>query len=245
MLDKLGGKYAPMPSSGPHKKTECIPLCVLLTRKLKVATSTKEVKYILRKNMVEVNGIVRTDKDYPLGIMDVLKISNQNYRVLYNVNRKFVLHKISEEEGSIRLAKVSKKMIRKKDVPYVYCNDGSTFRYCNPQIKARDTLIIDISTKSVIDFIPFKVDEVAFITKGKNLGCVGTITSIEKHEGGYDIAYIRDSTGRNFATRTDNAIVIGSRIELPNGNGIKISELEKSNARYGEIVAQEVAAEDE
>lgn len=248
-LDKLGGKYAPKPSSGPHCMSECIPLCILLTRKLEYATTTKELKYILRKKMIKVNGVVRTDKDFPVGFMDVISIdtTNENMRLLYNNNKVFVLHPISSEEASYRLCRVSKKKMGIGGVPLIYTRDGSTFRYCDPKIKVNDVVKVDIKEKKVVDFLQFRPEMKAFITKGKNLGCIGVISGIEKHMGGHDIAYVVDAKGRSFATRASNAFVIGDSdsywISLPEGEGIKVSELEKSNTRYGEITNIQVAEE--
>ena len=69
MLDKLGGVWAPRPSTGPHKLRECLPLIILLRNRLKYALNTKEVKYILMQRMVKVDGKARTDKTYPAGFM--------------------------------------------------------------------------------------------------------------------------------------------------------------------------------
>ena len=69
MLDKLGGVWAPRPSTGPHKLRECLPLIILLRNRLKYALTGKEVKYILMQRLVKVDGKARTDKTYPSGFM--------------------------------------------------------------------------------------------------------------------------------------------------------------------------------
>ena len=69
MLDKLGGVWAPRPSTGPHKLRECLPLIILLRNRLKYALNTKEVKYILMQRLIKVDGKARTDKTYPAGFM--------------------------------------------------------------------------------------------------------------------------------------------------------------------------------
>ena len=69
MLDKLGGVWAPRPSTGPHKLRECLPMIILLRNRLKYALNTKEVKYILMQRLVKVDGKARTDKTYPTGFM--------------------------------------------------------------------------------------------------------------------------------------------------------------------------------
>mgnify|MGYP000884120102 CR=1 FL=1 len=69
MLDKLGGVWAPRPSTGPHKLRECLPLIILLRNRLKYALNTKEVKYVLMQRLIKVDGKPRTDKTYPAGFM--------------------------------------------------------------------------------------------------------------------------------------------------------------------------------
>ncbi|KAG6736659.1 hypothetical protein POTOM_060466 [Populus tomentosa] len=69
MLDKLGGAFAPKPSSGPHKSRECLPLILILRNRLKYALTYREVIAILMQRHVLVDGKVRTDKTYPSGFM--------------------------------------------------------------------------------------------------------------------------------------------------------------------------------
>lgn len=71
MLDKLGGVFAPRPSTGPHKLRECLPLVVFLRNRLKYALTYDEVKKIVNQRLVKVDGKVRTDKTYPAGFMGI------------------------------------------------------------------------------------------------------------------------------------------------------------------------------
>jgi small subunit ribosomal protein S4e len=67
MLNKLGGKWAPKPSPGPHKSRECLPLIVLIRNRLKYALTRREVIMIFMQRLVKVDGKVRTDPNYPAG----------------------------------------------------------------------------------------------------------------------------------------------------------------------------------
>tara|TARA_B100000513_G_scaffold176918_1_gene94023 strand:- start:188 stop:427 length:240 start_codon:yes stop_codon:yes gene_type:complete len=78
MLDKLGGIWAPRPSTGPHKLRECLPLLILLRNRLKYALTYKEVKYILMQRAIKVDNKARTDSKYPAGFMDVVSIEKTN-----------------------------------------------------------------------------------------------------------------------------------------------------------------------
>ena len=87
MLDKLGGVWAPRPSTGPHKLRECLPLIILLRNRLKYALNTKEVKYILMQRLVKVDGKPRTDKTYPAGFMGALSLSLVRLQAEYKLDR--------------------------------------------------------------------------------------------------------------------------------------------------------------
>ena len=93
MLDKLLGKYATRPSTGPHKRLECIPLSILLINRLKYALTAQEVKDIVRdkEGMIKVDHKIRRDPRYPLGIMDVVTIekTGENFRLLYDTKGRF------------------------------------------------------------------------------------------------------------------------------------------------------------
>lgn len=69
MLNKLGGVFAPRPSSGPHKLRECIPLVVFLRNRLRYALNNTEVTKILMQRLIKVDGKIRTDPTYPAGFM--------------------------------------------------------------------------------------------------------------------------------------------------------------------------------
>jgi len=76
MLDKLGGTYAPRPSSGPHKLRESLPLTIFLRNRLKYALTNREVTLIVKQRLVKVDGKIRTDPNYPAGFMDVISLES-------------------------------------------------------------------------------------------------------------------------------------------------------------------------
>ena len=89
MLSKVGGIWATKPSQGPHKLRECIPLNYLLRNKLRVALNGTEAKLIIKskEGNISINGKVRTDPKFPVGIMDIVTINKTgtNYRVNFDV----------------------------------------------------------------------------------------------------------------------------------------------------------------
>ncbi|KAJ6339762.1 hypothetical protein OIU77_007663 [Salix suchowensis] len=75
MPHKLGGAFAPKPSSGPHKSRECLPLILVLRNRLKYALTYREVIAILMQRHAIVDGKVRTDKTCPSGFMGMCEYS--------------------------------------------------------------------------------------------------------------------------------------------------------------------------
>lgn len=246
LLDLKKGVFAPRPSTGPHSLEESIPLSLLISDKLEYARTGKEVVHILKNKMILINGRVRKDKRFPVGLFDVLSIpkSNEHYRILYNTAGRFILHPISEEESKFRLGIVSKKQILKKNIPVVYTKDGSSFRFSDREIVKGDTVKIDLETSRIIDFIHLGVGKLAFVSKGKNMGCVGVVTHIEEKGHSEPIIKLKDKNNRTFATQKSNLLVIGkedtSIISLPEGEGLKLSIFDQSNLKYeGKLVSLE------
>ena len=57
---------------------------------------------------------MRTDATYPAGFMDVIEIekTGEQFRLVYDVKGRFVVHRISPEEASYKLAKVGHCFVR-------------------------------------------------------------------------------------------------------------------------------------
>lgn len=124
MLDKLGGVFAPRPSTGPHKLRESLPLVIFLRNRLKYALTNAEVTKIVMQRLIKVDGKVRTDPNYPSGFMgmfirifgtflnlylkyfiDVITIdkTGEFFRLIYDVKGRFTIHRITTEEAKVSL----------------------------------------------------------------------------------------------------------------------------------------------
>ncbi|KAJ0180194.1 hypothetical protein K1T71_004785 [Dendrolimus kikuchii] len=243
MLDKLGGVYAPRPSTGPHKLRECLPLVIFLRNRLKYALTGNEVLKIVKQRLIKVDGKVRTDPTYPAGFMDVVSIekTNELFRLIYDVKGRFTIHRITPEEAKYKLCKVRQVGTGPKNVPFLVTHDGRTLRYPDPLIKVHDSVQLEIATGRLMDFIKFESGNLCMITGGRNLGRVGTIVSRERHPGSFDIVHIKDSTGHTFATRLNNVFIIGkgtkAYISLPRGKGVRLTIAEERDKRIAAKVA--------
>lgn len=234
MLDKLSGVWAPRPSTGPHKLRECLPLILILRNRLKYALTGEEVRMILCKKLVKVDGKSRLDPKYPAGFMDVISIPriDSHFRLLYDVKGRLRLVKVEADEANHKLCRVMKAQLGKGAISYISTHDGRTIRFPPPDVKVGDTVKLNLKTGGIEDQYSCDVGATVMIIKGRNTGRVGQIKRIEKHPGSHNIAHIVDDSGHRFATRMSNAFVIDTReIALPTGDGVKLSILEERQRR--------------
>lgn len=246
MLDKMGGKWAPRPSTGPHKLRECLPIIVILRNRLKYALNRREVVMISMQKLVQVDGKVRTDPNFPAGLMDVVSLGPQNasasdntidrFRLMYDIKGRFVLHKIDAKEANFKLCKIVKQEFTGKAVSYIVTHDGRTIRYHDPLIKRNDTVLIDIRDGKPKDIIKMVIGNKVLVTKGKNRGRYGTLVNIERHPGSFDIVTVKDADNNVFATRFNNIFAIAKAdgkplVSMPKGRGVATTILQEQRAR--------------
>ena len=164
-----------------------------------------------------------------LTLTDVVSIekSDEHFRLIYDNKGRFVVHRIEAIEAQYKLCKVKSKKLGDKGVPCVGLHDGRTIRYPDPLIKEGDSVMVDIATNKITDFVKFDVGALCMITGGRNAGRVGVIQRREKHIGSFEIVHLKDAAGQEFATRATNVFAIGTgskpMISLPKGKGIKLS----------------------
>ena len=176
--------------------------------------------------------------------MDVISIpkTKENFRLMYNVKRRFCLVPITPAQAQFKLCKVKKMMLGPKAIPYIVTHDGRTIRFPHPEIRVNDTVKVDLATGKIKDFIKFEVGNTAMMTGGNGMGRVGVIVKREVHPGSFEIVHIKDAAGQTFTTRLNNVFVIGQATEtlvtLPNDNGVKKSTIEYVNEQLAKNAAQ-------
>lgn len=119
-------------------------MTVLLKQRLKYALTTRDVTSIVKnkEGLVKVDGKIRRNPRYPLGIMDVVSLerTNEKFRILLDVKGRYQAHRIDDKEAKFKLCKVTRKEMGKNKIPYIVTHDGRTIRYPHPDIKKNDSI---------------------------------------------------------------------------------------------------------
>lgn len=82
-----------------------------------------------------------------------------------------------------KLGQVRRVATGAKGIPYLVTHDARTIRYPDPLIAVHDTVVLEIKTGKIIDFIKFDTGNLAMVVGGRNMGRVGVVTHRERHAG--------------------------------------------------------------
>ena len=222
-------KFAIRVMPGPHPKEQSIPLYIILKDILKLVRNRREAKRIVAEGQIKVDGRIRRDLRYPVGLMDVIELIKiqEYYRVLPLPNYKFMLHPISKEEATYKLCSIKDKVTIKGGHIQLALHDGRNQIVHvkdprNPEedvYHTRDSVKISIPDQKLLGHIEFKEGVQALIVFGKNMGHFGVIKSIRTIIGPVsNVAVIETPTGKLLETTTEYVFPVGyekPEISLP------------------------------
>jgi small subunit ribosomal protein S4e len=170
------GRFVVRARPGPHGKTICYPLGILLRDVLRVGDNMDEVKGILNDGKVSVDGVVRRNIGWPVGLMDIIELIplSQAFRLVPKDKNLLTPIPFQQTEKSLKLLRVTiRKTIKGKKTLYGF-HDGKTL-ISNEEYAVGDSCLIDLSSKDVKSHIKLEKGSIVLVTKGENAGAVGRI----------------------------------------------------------------------
>jgi small subunit ribosomal protein S4e len=147
---------------------------------LSYGKTNKEVKNILNKQEVLVDGVRRKETKFIVGLMDVISIPSlkESFRVILNKNGKLDIIKIDENESKTKICKIiGKKMI--KNMVQVNLFDGRNIISENKECNVGDSLVIEVPKQNIKSTLKLNRGASVLITKGKNAGRIAVVDDIK------------------------------------------------------------------
>jgi len=174
--------WAVKPRPGPHPKEHSIPLMTALRDNLKIAETSAEVKKILGNREVMVDGKVRVDRKFPVGLMDVISIprTSSHFRVTLNPRGQMVMRKIDEGQSKWKLVRVRNKTIVKGGKMQINLHDGKNIIVPKDEYRTGDVLKISLPDGKVISHYPLDAGSLALLTGGAHIGSICRIKDTER-----------------------------------------------------------------
>ncbi len=203
-------KFITKPVPGPHSLDTCMPLGLLLKKILDYDNTTGEVKKILNNNEIKIDGKLRKNYKFPVGIFDTIEFTkvNKYFRVISNKKGKIDLIKINKEEASLKPCKIIKKTLIKGKLQ-LNLYDGKNIFVDKNNYKVGDTVVLLLSEQKITKHLKLNKKSTIFLIGGKHIGEVGNVEDIVKNKVIY-----KDHKGDLLETSRRYAFVIGDNKSL-------------------------------
>ncbi len=217
-LSKKEYKWTVRPIPGPHSVTTSVPLAIILRDYLNLAESLKEAKIIISSGKVLVDGRVRKDYKYPIGLMDVISVPSSDlyFRVVPD-NIKFLkLVKITKDEANYKYVRVMNKTTVRGGAIQLNLDDGRNILVSSEEAKkigTLSTLKIEIPTQKIVNVYTINENSYVIAIGGKNIGLHGIVQKISwsKYKTRkYTIVTVKGKDDKTFQTNLLNIMSIGS-----------------------------------
>ncbi len=209
-------KWVVKSSPGPHKSEESIPLSVALQKNMNVAKNRREAEKVLGQGEVMVDGKVRKNPHYPVGLMDVVKIpkSGQAWRVSYDKKGYLFFQEIEEDESDFKLGKVVGKHPFKGGELQISFHDGKTVIGDFDNVDIGDTLKLSLPELEVEESVKLSEGNLALVTGGTNVGEQGEVKEILEIEGPSSNRIDIKTDGEEFQSPEQYVFIIGEEESL-------------------------------
>ena len=180
--------WAPTTRPGPHPRERSLPLVIVLREILGYAKTSGEAIRIINAGKVKVDGVVRRDHRFPLGLMDVLQIqgADQIFRVLPRPSHGLTPMPIEEKEAGFKLCKIVGKKTVEGGKTQLNFHDGrnlivqraDTRQKSETELKVGGAVQLGLPDQKMMRLVPFQPGAIGLVVDGRNQGLFGKISSI-------------------------------------------------------------------
>ncbi|MBQ03898.1 30S ribosomal protein S4e [Candidatus Bathyarchaeota archaeon] len=223
-IHRKANVWSVKPNPGPHPSKLSTPLTIVLRDFLGITKTAKEASRIINNGKVKVDGKIRKDSRYSIGLMDVLEFpeADQRYRVLPKHGGKFILHPISKAETGYKLCRIVGKTNVRGGKTQINLHDGRSILVQERSYSVGDIVKLDVTEQEIIDHISFKPGVRVIVTGGRSQGQFGILLDLGKEPGKKRTANIRTLENNNIRTLASYVFAVGTETPLISLPGVEL-----------------------
>ena len=203
-------KWITKPSPGPHDQTMALPLSVLIKEVLTLTNTTQELRQVIKKQAIMIDGKPASSPKFPVGYLDVVSIPEQQatYRMVMDERGRLAAITIPAAEATVKLLQVRTKTSIGKDALQIGCNDGTTLRVAaNTHYKIGDSVLFDLKERRVVEHLPLAAKSCCQVLRGHHAGALGIVSAVTGQQVHLSVDKVEITTDKS------NCFVLG--IEKP------------------------------
>jgi small subunit ribosomal protein S4e len=178
-IKRKGFPFILSATPGPYAKDRCYPMGILLRDILHLCSNLHEAKIIMNSGQIKVDGIVRRDIHFGVGIMDVIEIvtTGEIYRLIPRDLK--ILVPVKTKEKGVKLVKITNKVTIKGNKTQYSFHDGKTLISEDRQMRIGDVCLVKLPNNQIVNHIKFEAGCTVLVIQGENAGRIGKIEEIK------------------------------------------------------------------
>jgi len=197
---------------GPHPKERAIPLRVLVRDLLGLADSAREADYIIRSGKILVDGVVRREPRFPVGLFDVVEIPGieKVFRIVLDEKGRLIPKEIPPEEKAHKLVRVERKHMVKGGRIQLGTHDGRCFLLNDAKdVRPGDVLKISVPDQKILEVFHLREGNLVYVLSGRHAGTVGRINAVNRGDVVREKSVDLSVEGVTIQTAARNVFVVG------------------------------------
>ena len=215
VTDRKAHKWMIKSFPGPHPKKHSISLGVLIRDIFKVAKNAREVSKILSNRLVEVDGRVRTEVKFPVGLMDIVSFpkSNKYYRLIVDWKGRLVPLEINKDKAALKILKVVGKCTIPGGKLTVGFHDGRNMIADN-HLKVGDSVVASLPKVSIKTHLKLHKGARCLVSEGKHAGSIVKLKEIIERKGSKPSEARVEGDGAEFITVAKYLFVVDDEFQV-------------------------------
>lgn len=172
--------FVKRPLPGAHAFEHGLSMDTLLKDLLGLASSTREVNFILQAKGVLVNGAKRKEKKFLVGLFDVVTLPElkKHYRIVLTRKGTLQAVEVPEKEAKLVPSRIVGKTLLKGGKLQLNLGDGTNLLLEKNAYRIGDALLLEMPMRKIVAHLPLEKKAMAYLVSGKHSGTIGIVEEV-------------------------------------------------------------------
>jgi small subunit ribosomal protein S4e len=180
-IARKSSRFIIKPSPGPYSIQNGYPLGVALRDLLHLVQNKREVDNVLAHAQILVDGVVRRDASFPVGLFNVIAVPKEGvaFRLIPSSDG-LAARTVGKEQVNLKLCRInSKSKIAGGRIQYGF-HDGRSLLNDGLSLSPGDAVLMKVPEQSVVSSVKLTKGSLGLILSGERAGQLGKISDVKK-----------------------------------------------------------------